>query len=257
MSTIPPSMPPPQPVAVKKVSPLVWILVGLGVFCLLIFATVIAAGFFFVHKANQAGLNPDQMRRNPGMATVRLMAALNPDIEIISYDDDKGQVSVRDKKSGKTYFVNFEDAKKGKFVFQEGGKSPVTLTTSSDGDNGALEIKSPDGTVKIGGGTAAKVPAWIPDYPSSTPIGAFSAQNGDGTSGSYQFKTKDPVEKIAKFYEEGFKSQGLRTTSTMSNADGKTAGGMVSGEQGNKSAVVLVGAENGETSVSVTYKSKK
>lgn len=242
MSTLPPSMPPAAPAMARKTSPLVWILVGLGAFCLLTFVVVVTAGYFFM--------------RNPGLATIKMLAAVNPDIEVMSYDRELGKVAVRDRKTGKTYSVNFDEAKRGRFVLQEDGKSPVSIITSNDGDHGGVEIRSSDSTVKIGGGQPAKVPAWIPEYPNSTPVGAFSAQSADGTSGSYQFSTKDPVDKIAKFYEDGLKSQGLRTSSTMTG-EGNTGGAMISAEQGNKSAVVLVGEENGASTVSVTFKSKK
>src|SRR6267154_1772242 len=104
-----PMYPPPQP---KKFNVLVWVLVGIGGFLLLVVIAVVCAGFFLVHKAKQAGLDPDLIRKNPAMASVRIMAALNPNIEILSFDEDRSKVMVRDKKSGKTYSVDFEDAKK-------------------------------------------------------------------------------------------------------------------------------------------------
>lgn len=248
----PPYAPYPQK---KKTSPVVWILLGLGVFFVLAILAVMGAGFFFVHKIKQAGLDPELMKRNPGYATVKMMAAMNPDIEVVSMDDDKGTVTVREKKTGKTYSVNFDDAKKGRFTIKEDGKETVSITTTGDSNNGALEIKSSDGTMKIGGGADAKVPTWMPDYPGSTTQGAFSAQGKDGNAGSYTFKTKDSPDKVAKFYEDGFKSQGMKTSSTVSNSDGKVSGGMVSGEHEGKSAMVLLGSDSGETSVTVTYKS--
>jgi hypothetical protein len=277
MSTNPPSMPPypppggpgqgpgpyqpqypgqyPPPPMKKKTSPIVWILVGLGAFFLLIMIAVVGAGFFVVHKAKQAGLDPDLMRRNPALATVKLAAALNPDIEILDINEDRGMVNVRDKKSGKTYTVNLEDAKKGKFSFQEDGKPPVTITTSGDKD-GTVEIKSADGNMKIGGGQAVKVPTWMPDYPGSTPIGTYTAKSADGEIGNYTFKTSDSIDKVSSFYEEGLKSAGLKASSTISK-DGANSGGIVSGENDSKSATVVFGTEGGQTTVNVTFKTKK
>ncbi len=260
MSTNPPSMPSYAPQGAplrKKTSPIVWILVGLGVFFLLVVLVVVGAGYFVVSKARQAGIDTDLMKHNPALASVKMMAALNPNIEVLSLDDSKGIVTVRDKKSGKTYSVNFEDARRGRFVMQEDGKTPVTITSSGDGNAGTLEIKSADGTMKIGGGAGAKVPTWVPEYPGSTPEGAFAAQTDEGNSGSYTFKTRDSIAAVTKVYEEGFRSMGLKTTSTLTNADGKTGGGIVSAQADRRSAVVMVGSEDGETTVSVTFKSKK
>src|SRR5437667_8479257 len=53
---------------VRKTSPIVWVLVAvLGLFVLGGIA-VLGAGYFVIHKARQAGLDPELMRRNPGLA---------------------------------------------------------------------------------------------------------------------------------------------------------------------------------------------
>ena len=260
MSTnVPPPPGPMYPPPVRKTSPLVWVLVGIGAFFLLIVIAVAGAGFFLVHKAKQAGIDPDLIKRNPALASVKLMAALNPNIEILSLDEDRSKVMVRDKQSGKTYSVDLEDARKGRFTIKQDGQDAVTVNTTGDDKNASIEVKSADGNVKIGGGQNVKVPTWIPDYPGSTPQAAYSAQAKDGDSGMFAFKTKDAADKVARFYEEGFKSSGMKTTSTISNAGSGTVGGMISGEDESKrhSATVLIGAESGETTVTVNFTMKK
>ncbi len=244
----------PPPIK-KKTSPLVWILAGIGAFLLLIAIVVVGAGFFLFHKVKQAGLDPDLMRRNPALATVKMMAALTPNIEVQSIDENRGLVTVHDKKEGKTYTVNLEDAKKGKFVFQEEAKDAVTLNATGDGKTGAIEIKSADGTVKIGGGQSAKIPSWVPNYPGSEPTVAYSAQAKEGDSGSYQFKTKDATDKVARFYEAGLKSSGMKVTTTISTSGNSGSGGMIVGADEDKkhSAIVLLGSDEGSTTVSVTF----
>ena len=255
----PPGAPYYPPPAKNKTSPIVWILAGIGAFIALIIIAVAGAGFFFLHKAKQAGLDPDLLRRNPALATVRMMAALTPDIEVQSIDEGRGIVTVHNKKEGKTFTVNLEDAKKGRFVFQEDGKEAVTLNATGDGKTGAVEIKSSDGTLKIGGGQNAKVPTWVPDYPGSEPTVAYSAQSKDGESGSYQFKTRDAADKVARYYEDGLKSSGMKVSTTMANSGGSEGGGMIAGEDEGKkhSAIVLLGSEGGSTTVSVTFTVKK
>src|SRR5947209_7107826 len=52
----------------RKTSPLVWVLViVLGLFVLGGVITA-AAGYFVYHKVRQAGLDPDLIQRNPGLA---------------------------------------------------------------------------------------------------------------------------------------------------------------------------------------------
>jgi hypothetical protein len=237
----------------KKTSPIVWILVGLGAFVLLGILLVVGAGFFVIHKAKQAGLDPDLMKKNPALATVKMAAAFNPDIEILDINEDSGTVRVRNKKDGKTFSVNLDDAKKGRFTFQEEGKGATTVDVS--GDKGTVTIKSDDGVIKAGAGGPAKVPTWMPDYPGSSPVSSFSATGKEGETAAYAFKTSDPIEKVASFYEDGFKSAGLKTTSTITR--GAEAGGIVSGESDEKSATVTFGTEGGQTTVNVMYKVKK
>lgn len=246
MATTPPGYPPvPPPGApmpaptVNKTNPILWILLGIAGFFILVVVAVVGAGLFFAHKIQQ----------NPGLVLSKIIETANPNVEVLSVDKDSQKIAVRDKKSGKTYSVNFEDAKKGKLVLQEDGKDSVVISSSGSGANGAVEIKSADGTVKIGAG--GKVPAWLPDYPSSDPQGTFSANSKDGASGSFAFKTKDTPDKVTRFYEDAFKSSGMKIASTISTG----AGSMMTGEDEAKAhtAIVMVGSEGGETSVSVTY----
>ena len=251
----PPGYGPPP----KKTNPIVWVLVGIGAFILLIVLALAGFSVFVMHKARQAGLDPEMVRRNPGVAVVKMMAALNPNIEIVALDESRGVVTVHDKKSDKTYTVNFDDAKRGKFTINEGGRETVSVNTTGDGKDGTVEVKSADGTVKIGAGANVKPPVWIPDYPGSEPQGAYSAQSANGDSGSYHFTTRDSADKVAHFYENEFKSGGLKTNTTITNAGGSGLGGMVSGEDESRkhSAYVLIGSDNGQTTVNVTFTSKR
>ncbi len=246
MSTNPASY--PGPGAPKKTSPLVWILAILGVFVMLVVVAVAGVSFFVAHKIKQAGLDSDTMKRNPVVATIKVMAALNPNIEIVALDEDKGYATVKDKKSGRTFKVDFDDAKRGHFTMQEEGKEPVTITTHGDDKDGGMEVHTPDSTLKVGA-QAAKVPTWVPDYPHSDPQGAFSSRSGADESGMYGFKTRDSAARVMSFYEDGFKSEGMEI-------DRKTPK-VLAAKSEKKNAVVMVDSDDGETSVSVTFNAKK
>ena len=64
--------PAPQPAPKKKISPIVWILGGCGVFVVLAILVVIAGGLFVFNKAKQAGLDPELMRKNPALGAAVL-----------------------------------------------------------------------------------------------------------------------------------------------------------------------------------------
>ncbi|HUS08726.1 MAG TPA: hypothetical protein VMZ52_20650 [Bryobacteraceae bacterium] len=250
MSTMQPGMLPPGPV--KKTSPLVWILVAIAGLMVLFGIAIFAGGLFIAHKVNQVASG------NPGLTAAKMIAMANPDVEVLSSDDSRGTITLKDKKTGKIMTLNFEDIKKGKLTMQEEGHEAVSIQTSGNGSGATLEARSSEGTVKFGAG-ASRLPDWIPNYPSSAPQGNFGMQGTGEDAGTVMFTTKDPVDKVAKFYEEGLKKSGLTTNSNSMQQNGKTAMATISGEAADKkrtAAVTAVPGDEGVT-VTVTYSAKK
>jgi hypothetical protein len=238
-------MPPLPP---KKTSPIIWIIGGLFGLIVLAGIVVIAGGLFIAKKVHDAA-------GNPALAAAKIMAMANPDVEILSSDDSKGTVTFKDKQSGKVITLNFDQIKSGKVRFEQDGQQ-VTVDSSSEG----LNIKGADGsTVQIGTSAGTKLPDWLPAYPGAKAEGTFAMQGSGESGAAVGFTTKDSVEKVSTFYQDAFKSAGLKTTANMMTQDGKTSGGMLIGESADskKSAVVnIASAEDGLT-VSLTYSDKK
>jgi hypothetical protein len=231
MATYPP-VPAPAPLPPpKKSNVLKWVLIGIGAFFMLIVIAVVGLGLFVANKAKQAGLDTDLIKRSPALAAAKLMVAANPDVEMVTADEGKQEMTVRDKKTGKVYTMSFEDAKNGKFTMKEDGKTTLTV------------------------GGKAKVPSWVPDYPGSDAQGAFSAQGEDGAGGTLTFKTKDSSDKVVKYCQDQFKASGLNVTSNITNQNGQSMAGMLSGQDESRkhNVTVIVGVESGETNVAVTY----
>jgi hypothetical protein len=226
---------PPMGVPPKKSNTIVWVLGGLGGCLVLVIICVIGAYFFIAHKAKQAGIDTDLLKRNPALAAAKIMVAANPNVEMVSADEGRQEITVRDKQTGKTYSVSFEDAKNGKLVFKEDGKTTMTV------------------------GGKAKLPSWVPDYPGSDPQGAFNASGVDVDAGTFGFKTKDSSDKVVQYYQDQFKTLGLKVTSNVTTQDGKSSAGMLSAqdEASKHNVIVVVGVDDGETTVSVTYTTNK
>jgi hypothetical protein len=161
----------------------------------------------------------------------KMIAAANPNVDVISVSKGDQQITLRDEKTGKTYSISFEDAKNGKFSVKEDGRA----------------------TLSVGG--PAKVPAWVPDYPGSDPQGAFTAQGQEGESGTFTFKTKDPADKVIKFYQDQFQTSGLRITTNVTHQEPQSSGGMlVAEDEAKKHTVnVVIGVEGSNSTVMVTY----
>jgi hypothetical protein len=242
----------------KKTSPLVWILVGLVAFFMLAGILVLAGGLFIFHKAKQAGLDPDMIQKNPALAAVNLALSANPEIEKISIDEDRGTITVREKKTGKVMTLDFKDAQEGRFSFTAEGKETVSIEAKAAGSEGSVEIRSGEGSARFGSEAAANVPAWLPAYPGVRPEGAFSARASGGESGTYHFRTADAAERVVSFYEAGLKKAGLEVDINTLRQGGTMTTSVLSGESAGRTVqVTIVPDEGGGTGVTVGFESKK
>jgi hypothetical protein len=213
----------------------VWILViVLGLFVLGGLA-VVGTTIFVVHKARQAGLDPELMRNRPGLAIAKMLATANPDVDVLHTDDGAGTITVRDRKTGKVSTMSFDDARNGRFSI-----------TAQD-DNGKTA------TMQFGG-SASNLPGWIPAYPGSTPQVNITGSANGGEGGTFSFSTADPPSQVMQYYQGKFKEMGMKATIVMSSENG----GMVNGADDNnhRTMNVIVGGDSGKTTVTVTYGSK-
>lgn len=259
MSTpYPPTPPPPQAPVVppKKTSPWVWILGGCGVLVVLIILALVATGLFVAKKVKDAGIDPDLMKKNPAVAITKMLAAANPNIEIVNIDEDRGIVTVLDKKTGKTLTMNFEDVKKGKIVMKGEDGEEVTMQ-GGEGAAGIFSMKSKAGNVNIGG--KWNPPSWVPTYPGAAVTASASGQDVEGTGGAGFFQTSDSLEKVLDYYESELKSAGLQVSRNVFSPDGKnTMGSLVGTDEANKRYVnVNYGVSPKGNTVHVVYSTKK
>lgn len=246
----PAGMPPAAPA--KKSNVLLWVLGGCGTLILLCIIAFAALGFWGMHKMKEAGLDPELAKKNPGLATARLAVAMNKDLEMVSSDDNAGTIVVRDKKTGKTSTMKFDPATKSMKIVDENGKEG-TITIG----DGNVEMKGPDGTVKMGV-SADKPPDWVPAYPGSSPKNVFSVSNGGEQSGTHAFVTPDAADKVLSFYADQLKSGGFKVSTTSNTTDGKISGVVTAADKEDKRTVmVTAGPADDGTNVSVTFSIKK
>jgi len=174
----------------------------------------------------------------------------------VSADEGANTVTFKDKRTGETVTMNFDDVKKGKIVVKGNGQQS-TIQAHGDGQNGTLEINSPQGNVKIGAGDA-KPPSWAPVYPGVTPQTTFSVQGGDGESGSFWFMTKDSAKTVLSFYEQSLKQAGFTISANFTGNTDSSSGGIITADDKDKrTLVVTVGTEKTGTTVNVLFSAKK
>ncbi|MBC8167175.1 MAG: hypothetical protein H7Y20_15060 [Bryobacteraceae bacterium] len=221
------------PVKSGKISPIVWILLGIAALILVAGVLLVAGGIYVAQK----------IAEHPAATAASILAATNPDIEILSKDENAGQVTFREKSTGKTVTLNLDQMKQGKILFSSEGKDVVMEA----GANG-IQVKSSDGSrVDIGKGVAARFPGWIPDYPGGSVVVATS---DGGDSATVVFTTRDNRDKVLTFYESAFRKSGLNLLNRTSTEGTTTA----TWNDNSRQAVVTVSGGN-ETSVSITYNS--
>ncbi|HLW53207.1 MAG TPA: hypothetical protein VKW06_10230 [Candidatus Angelobacter sp.] len=275
MSTAPTASPQPPaggpPAAPKSgggAKVFLWILGIFAGFFVLIIVAFAALGFYAAHKIKQAA-------GNPVYAAAKFMVAANPDLETVTSDDSSGTITVRDRKTGKVSTMKVDPDKKVMVVTDENGKSVTmkldtahnklvmtdehgkTASITADAQSGNVEIKSQDGTMKLGAG-ADKAPDWVPVYPGAAPQNTFSASDDKSITGSYVFTTKDPVDKVLGYYGDTLKAGGFKISNTTTNSNGKVAGLVSGSTDGDKQTVIVTAGEDTDgTKVSVSYNSKK
>ena len=240
----------------KKTSPWIFVLIGCGGLIVIGGLIAIALVVFGINKAKEAGFDPDLMRKNPALAMAKVVAAVNPDVEVVSVDERAGRITLREKSSGKVVTMDLEDVKQGRIVFEtEEGRT--TIEGAGQGqEGGSMRIESGEGSYQIGGAADVRLPAWYPSYPGARPEGLMSSQTADGTTGTAKFETNDSVEQVMSFYKNGFERAGL-TVNTIQHG-GAEQGAMVTGSMPDesRSAMVMIGRENNRTTVAITYVEK-
>ena len=228
---------PPAPAA-RGTSPWIWVLAAVGGFIILCFIGAMALGAFVFHKAKEAGLDTDLIRRNPAAAVARMAALANKDVEIVSENDRDGTITLRDRHSGKEVTMSFDQVKHG-------------IRFTADDDNGKTAM------LDIGG--EGKLPGWIPKYPGSDVQATFHARGADtsneGEGGNFTFTTSDDPSRVLSFYEEKAKDLGLKVNLTASSADGGTI--IATEDHEKRMLTVMVGRDSGQTTVNVTYGEKR
>jgi hypothetical protein len=254
---VPPiSLPSPTATAPRKHSALLWILGGcLG---LVVIAGIIAVstGIFIAHKA---GLDPALMKKDPGLAVAKMLASSNPDIEVLSVDEDRSIIRVRDKKTGKTMTMNLEDAKNGKIVFEDDQNKQVEIQTRGEGEDAAVEIKSAEGIMRMGAAASVQLPDWLPSYPGAEGTGTFSVSGAEGKAGSCAFKTSDSVDDVASFYEAALKEAGFEVQKTTTQIPGQGTLIMLGGtdKDGHRTAHVTAAASGEGTTINLVFEAAR
>ena len=251
MSTLPPNPPPGYPVSPtqpvtptppsKKANLAFYIGGGCLILVVLVLVTCSVAARSCGHLLSS----------NP-VVLGRIIAAANPNLDVIDVNEAKGTIKVRDKNSNKTFYLNLSDAKRGRIeIVDEDGKG---VRISGDGGNGRIEVSGEDGekaVVNLGAGSQQG--GWVPTYPGAKTLNSMNAEKGGIQSGVYTFQTSDSPQQVLDFYKDKLKADGFMVSNENSVANHMDSLQLAKGDQ----AVSFVVTYQGDkTTVVVTYGAK-
>ncbi|MEW6336858.1 MAG: hypothetical protein ACOY3Y_19005 [Acidobacteriota bacterium] len=257
----PPPMPPQPPMTSapaprKKTSPWVWVLAGCGGLLVIVILALAVGGFFFAKKVKTFA---EGAEKNPAVAAAKVIALVNPDIEIVSSDDGKGTVTLRNKKTGEEITVDAEDIKKGRLKFRNEKGEEVTFESSGEGEGQGFKVESDKGTMTFGAGSSADLPEWLPSYPGSAAEGTYAATTDEGSAGGVTFKTSDSAERVLSHFREALENAGFEVKDSSFSQGGKLAMGMLnaSADGERRKVTVTVTPGEGETAALVAWEERK
>jgi hypothetical protein len=243
----------PQSVPPQKKGLSVWAWVAIGCVGILVLGGV-GFGVLAWWGANKVKTIAEEYKDNPGMATVKMITAMNPDLELVSSDEATGKVTIKNKKTGEVVTVDMADIQNGKISFDTPqGQSSMSF----DQSGGKVEVRGANGETATFGGSA-QLPSWVPAYPGATPEGVYAAEDSAQRGGTFGLTTGDGVDDVFAYYKGQLEGAGFKVTeSKYSGPSGD--GGMVVGEYGDgqRTVTFTIGSESGKTRVSGVFSEKK
>jgi len=265
---LPPATPPTSaPAAAPAKSgnkTLIIVLCVLGGLFLLIGGCAVGCTYLVGKKAKEYAAMSE---KNPAYATLSVLAAVMPDVEVVSKNPDTGIINLRNKKTGEevsldTTQFNERNITEAFERFATGKGLPANPSASASSASSAPvpsrgEESSAAITPQRAAALAANVksfPALLPPYPGATTREAKTSAVAGMQTFEYEAVTKDVPAKVLAFYEKKFASAGLTVAGKSSDTTDHGPALKLSVVSTNPVGTLEVEAaatENGETQVTV------
>jgi hypothetical protein len=239
------------PVPEKKgLSPWIWL--GIGCVGILVISGVAfsVAGYFLYGKAKEVAR---EMEDDPVAMTARLIAAANPEIDLVEADKENRVVTFRNTQTGEEFVLNYEDVEEGRFSFTSGDET-TSMDFRTEGESGGVTITSGDGQTTYGAG-ASEQPDWVPVYPGIEPQGTYASETPDLKAGAYTFETGDSLDYVLDFYASALEAGGFTIQNRTTTPGGALVVATTTGEA--RSVTITASVDNGAVSGLVNFTEKK
>ena len=247
--------PPNDPNQKKGLSGLA--MAGIGCGGLLLIA-MLGVGLLVMRGCQKAKEIAGDFQKNPAKTAAMFALKANPDLEVVGSDDAKGEITVKDKKSGEVTTLSFNDISQGKFTMKNGKGEEMSIDASG-AKEGKVVMKGPDGQTVIGDSAATPAPSWVPAYPGlQSQPGGMRIEKGGELKGLAVAQTTDAVAKVKEFYDVQLKGAGFQTeVNTTSIGGTETATVNAKKDDGKQTVNIVISVEGGKTNVMVSYEGPK
>ncbi len=263
----PPPPPPPAPAAKGSNRTLIVILCIVGAIVLIIGGCVFTCVHYVRKGARRLQDYSEVARKNPQLAALELAAAIHPDLQIVSKDEDAGKITLRNTKTGQVVTLDLNQMsadRMGQAMEQlSRGVKPAAAVAQPEEETQeepARPARRSTPTVTSARTTALaatlrKFPDFIPVYRGATTVGATMNSFGGNVVGNYAFTTDDPPETAAGFYEKRLTSAGFNIISKQndSNDNGPTITFVAQDPSSQTTATCKAEIEGGRTHVEVDF----
>ena len=227
MNENPPVPPAPQP---KKSIPAIgWVGIGCGTILIIAIVVISMLVGLCTKKVGEFAKNPEK-------TAAELMVKMNPDLEKVSQNEAKGEMTLRTK-DGEEMTMSYKDVSEGKFT-----------------------IKDAKGNISEFGGTdLSNVPAWVPRVPQIKNTTASIQNTEEGkVSGLYSATSAESIDALDEFFKaESAKLKVTESSRTTFNSDGVENRTLSYSGNGRTLNIVITGKASEDTQVNVGYEEEK
>jgi hypothetical protein len=247
--------PPGAPEQKKKgLSTLAWILIGCGGLILVAGVVVTVVIGYGVSKAKDF---VQEAEKNPVTMIGKTYAAVNPDVEFVSADENSREIVFRDVKTGETVTISADEIQDGKLKVKT--KDGEMTFDAQGGEQGAMTVTDASGrtVLKAGPGSISDLPDWVPVYPGAEVTSTYSAEaagTGQGSGGAFSLSTDDSVDTVFDHYRKALADGGFEIQ--LMTPSGTTKMIIASHSDPTRNVTVSITEADGKTQAAVQYASE-
>lgn len=273
----PPVAPPAAPVSAPAAAPekkglptLAWVAIGCGGLMLVGLLAMVVLGVSIFNwgrgaleeATGERSLSDivESLEDSPARTMAETVIRLNPELDLISTDDDAGTITFRSNETGEEATLNFEDIAEGRFTMTTSeGEVSIDASAAVAGDSaagGGVTFSGPDGQTRLGGGISVdELPDWVPVYPDTEDVQvSYMTTTDAGQSGMLTGTTSDTPQQVAEHYRGAFADNDFTVANESTTQSGATEFTLISAT-GDDGTVNLTATREGsdETTFAVMF----